>query len=121
MSGGVLLSHTVPRAVPSALRGLASGFGMEPGVSLSPWPPKLYGDISGVHLWQVDPRFPTVSREPHSGRVCSIGEPKEVAVCGQALGLLVPLSCTGYPASTSGLSTPWSRGWPYPVTPVGDR
>jgi hypothetical protein len=39
MSGDVLLSHTVSRAVPSALKGLASGFGMEPGVSLSPWSP----------------------------------------------------------------------------------
>ena len=38
-SGDVLLSHTVSRAVPSALKGLASGFGMEPGVSLSPWSP----------------------------------------------------------------------------------
>jgi len=28
VSGGVLLSHRVPPAVPSALRGLASGFGM---------------------------------------------------------------------------------------------
>ena len=36
LSGGVLLSHTVSRAVPSALKGLASGFGMGPGVSLSP-------------------------------------------------------------------------------------
>ena len=27
-SGGVLLSHKVPLAVPSALRGLASGFGI---------------------------------------------------------------------------------------------
>jgi hypothetical protein len=27
-SGGVLLSHEVPLAVPSALRALASGFGM---------------------------------------------------------------------------------------------
>ncbi len=35
LSGGVLLSHTVPRAVPSALKGLASGFGMGPGVSLT--------------------------------------------------------------------------------------
>jgi hypothetical protein len=35
MSGGVLLSHEVPLAVPLALTGLASGFGMEPGVSLS--------------------------------------------------------------------------------------
>jgi hypothetical protein len=33
--GGDLLSHTVSRAVPSALKGLASGFGMEPGVSPS--------------------------------------------------------------------------------------
>ena len=36
MSGNVLLSHSVPREVPSALRGLASRFGMELGVSLSP-------------------------------------------------------------------------------------
>jgi hypothetical protein len=42
MSGGDLLSHKVPLAVPSTLRGLASGFGMGPGVSLSLWPPKLY-------------------------------------------------------------------------------
>ena len=35
MSGGVLLSHTVAGAVPSALKGLASGFGMGPGVSPS--------------------------------------------------------------------------------------
>ena len=34
-SGGVLVSHKVPLAVPSALRGLTSGFGMGPGVSLS--------------------------------------------------------------------------------------
>lgn len=32
--GGVLLSHTLASAVPSALVGLASGFGMGPGVSL---------------------------------------------------------------------------------------
>ena len=31
MSGDVLLSHKVPLAVPSALRGLASGFGMGAG------------------------------------------------------------------------------------------
>ena len=126
MSGGVLLSHTVPRAVPSALKGLASGFGMEPGVSLSPWPPKLYGDISVLpqphrpKAMTLGARFPTVSREPHSGRVCSMGEPKEVAVCGQALGLLVPVSCTDYSASTSGLSTRWSCRGPYQVNPVGD-
>jgi hypothetical protein len=47
MSGDVLLSHMLPRAVPSALKGLTSGFGMEPGVSPSPWSPKLFGDVIG--------------------------------------------------------------------------
>ena len=47
LSGDVLLSHTLASAVPSALKGLASGFGMEPGVSPSPWPPKRYGVVVG--------------------------------------------------------------------------
>src|SRR5205807_126665 len=38
--GGDLLSHPVTRAVPSALEGLTSGFGMGPGVSPPLWPPK---------------------------------------------------------------------------------
>ena len=102
LSGGVLLSHAVTRAVPSALRGLASGFGMEPGVSLLPWPPKRYGVLVG---------FPTETRELHSGR--------EVLHVRQVLGLLVPVSSTHCCASTSGLSTQ-SSGWgPYPVNPVG--
>ena len=33
VSGGVLLSHAVAHAVPSALEGLTSGFGMGPGGS----------------------------------------------------------------------------------------
>ena len=52
--GDVLLSHTVSRAVPLALKGLASGFGMEPGVSLSLWSPKLYGD-TGTPLGTARP------------------------------------------------------------------
>ena len=39
-SGGVLLSHDLSVAVPSALVGLASGFGMGPGVSPPLWPPE---------------------------------------------------------------------------------
>ena len=39
MFGGVLLSHILSGAVPLALAGLTSGFGMGPGVSLSLWPP----------------------------------------------------------------------------------
>src|SRR5579862_1592985 len=41
-SGGVLLSREASLAVPSALKGLTSGFGMGPGVSPSLWPPQLY-------------------------------------------------------------------------------
>src|SRR6185369_6656864 len=37
--GGVLLSHILSGAVPLALAGLTSGFGMGPGVSLPLWPP----------------------------------------------------------------------------------
>ena len=50
LSGDVLVSHAVSRAVPSALKGLTSGFGMEPGVSPSPWSPKLYGDVVDVRV-----------------------------------------------------------------------
>ena len=39
-SGGVLLSHTEIRAVPSALRGLTTEFGMGSGMTLSLWPPE---------------------------------------------------------------------------------
>ena len=46
MRGGVLLSREASLAVPSALRGLTSGFGMGPGVSPSLWPPQLYGIAS---------------------------------------------------------------------------
>ncbi len=102
VSGGVLLSHPVSRAVPSALKGLASGFGMGPGVSLSPWPPELYGDVAGSR--------------PYLGN-----RTVDAAKCvGQVLGLLVPVSSTCFQASTSGLSTQ-SSGWgPYQVNPVGD-
>jgi hypothetical protein len=57
--GGVLLSHEASLAVPSALEGLTSGFGMGPGVSPSLWPPQRCG--------VVRPGL-AVSPEPHSGR-----------------------------------------------------
>jgi hypothetical protein len=99
MSGGVLLSHAVPRAVPSALKGLTSGFGMGPGVSPSPWPPKLYGDvtdrISGTAQWTQT----------------------KYEVEAKPLGLLVPVSYTRCRASTSGLSTQSSTGGLTGLTP----
>ena len=76
MSGDVLLSHDLPVAVPSALKGLTSGFGMEPGISPSLWPPKLYGVIS---LNQAPDR--------NSGTTQWTRNIFE----GQALGLLVPV------------------------------
>src|SRR6476619_3532065 len=51
--------------------------------------------------------FPTVSREPHSGRVASLY---------QVIGLLVPVSFTHCCASTSGLSTQWSSWEPLTLT-----
>ena len=74
MSGDVLLSHDLPVAVPSALKGLTSGFGMEPGISPSLWPPKLYGVMNqpSRSLARAKSRFPTVTREPHSGRATSL-------------------------------------------------
>jgi hypothetical protein len=102
MSGGVLLSHPVTRAVPSAQKGLASGFGMGPGVSPSLLPPKLYGDIN--------------RSRPYLGN-------RIVNACrnnvSQVLGLLVPVSSTHRCASTSGLSTQSSSWGPYQVNPVG--
>jgi hypothetical protein len=41
--GGVLLSHAVTHAVPSALEGLTTVFGMGTGVSLPPLPPEKPG------------------------------------------------------------------------------
>src|SRR4051794_14533799 len=82
--------------------------------------------MAAVHCEHVEPggcRF--VRSEPHSGREFSLsaGEPTQRpggGVCGQALGLLVPVSCTPCGASTSGLSTRWSGRGPYPVDPVRD-
>ena len=75
LSGDVLLSHNLPVAVPSALKGLTSGFGMEPGISPSLWPPKLYGVMAGhrvpsIEKGSVISTAPTVTREPHSERAC---------------------------------------------------
>ena len=56
MSGCVLLSHTVTSAVPSALKGLASGFGMEAGrfpfamTAETLWRYQLCGLVSRLYL-----------------------------------------------------------------------
>ena len=100
--GGDLLSHPASRAVPSALEGLTSGFGMGPGVSPPLWPPKRSGA----------PGMPEPSRTTQRARATEVS-------C-QVLGLLVPVSSTHCCASTSGLSTRSSSRGPYQVDPVGD-
>ena len=55
--GGVLLSHAVSHAVPSALKSLTSVFGMGTGVTSSLWPPKILLKLSAVggqHLLKAD-------------------------------------------------------------------
>jgi hypothetical protein len=117
MSGGVLLSHAVPRAVPSALKGLTSGFGMEPGVSPSPWPPKHYGDVRTAPARTISPS--PARYRPHLGnRTVDAKHTKNVEA--KPLGLLVPVSSTSCNASTSGLSTQSSSWGPYQVNPEGD-
>ena len=129
--GGVLLSHTLPGAVPSPCQVLASGFGMGPGVSPGPWPPQIFnchptGSRGGswwvgdrivdateglIHVTcRVSPCRPSdaCSCHPLTGRVCSV-----------AVRLLVPVGSTPRGASTSGLSTtcsPWSLQTPVGVT-----
>ena len=72
-SGGLLLSHTLPRAVPSALEGLTSGFGMGPGVSLPPWPPARSLTPDGGAPW---PGFPVrVSRTTQWTRAPAVTGP----------------------------------------------
>ncbi len=62
--GGVLLSHTASRAVPSALRSLTSVFGMGTGVASSQLPPKNdYSSIFNLHL-NMTPIYKFSSSEP---------------------------------------------------------
>ena len=62
--GGNLLSHTLPSAVPSARAGLASGFGMGPGVSL----PLSTTDKHPGHATCVALTWRVLCQILHSGR-----------------------------------------------------
>jgi hypothetical protein len=130
--GGDLLSHTLPSAVPSALEGLASGFGKGPGVPHSanttdttiqlftchhlchtlhvshdppatgPGPAKPRGRAGGGCVLRVTQWMRIPRRTP----TATTGR----VSCGQALGLLVPVNSTCHHASIPGLSTPSSLG-----------
>ena len=115
--GGDLLSHNLPVAVPSACAGLASGFGMGPGVSLQLlttdkhtkqkypfWVPFCSGCcvryciVDAVTTVTIFLLFFLLFLLVH--QVC-------VGVC---CGQLVPVAFTPYSASRSGLSTLSSLG-----------
>ena len=113
--GGDLLSHNLPVAVPSACAGLASGFGMGPGVSLQ----LLTTDKHAKHkpLW-----VPTWGG--CCVRYCIVDAVTTVTLflllsyllpsyflgVGVCCGQLVPVAFTPYSASRSGLSTLSSLG-----------
>ena len=115
--GGDLLSHNLPVAVPSACAGLASGFGMGPGVSLQLlttdkhtkhsdpfWVPFCSGCC--VRYCIVD-AVTTVTIYISSFSCCFASTRMCVGVC---CGQLVPVAFTPYSASRSGLSTLSSLG-----------
>ena len=119
LCGGVLLSRRVAPAVPSALAGLASGFGMGPGVSPPPWPPQ---HVQAVSL-SVSRRW----RGP--GRACEPGSGCESR--RRCVGTLVrggwvsprPISTrplNPLPGVHAGPINPMVCGGPYPIN-VGGR
>ena len=86
-------------AVPSALGGLTSGFGMGPGVPPLPWPPAAKGRsaIPGG----PGGRALRAAQRDRARRIL-------LKVAKEELGRLVPLGSAPRGASTCGLSTSWS-------------
>src|SRR5437773_1640983 len=101
MSGDVLLSHPVARAVPSAQKGLASGFGMGPGVSPSPWSPKLYGDVGRIDRTSGTAQWTRGRRPTRVGAAMFVASPRPIST-GQLHALphfhfrpINPMVCSG--------------------------
>ena len=73
--GGVLLSRTLAGAVPSALSGLASGFGMDTG--RFPVAVTTETTVRAVHVavssWRVSQYSVVRNGCPHHARVCVVG------------------------------------------------
>ena len=124
--GGVLLSHTLPGAVPSALAGLASRFGMEAGrfpaaMTTTRWFNHIHFNApKRVRRARVGRAFGVgvcVGCDPYSGdehsfsvcQPCGVNSVVDVFVF--SVGPLVPVgSRAPRGASTSGLSTRSSAG-----------
>ena len=110
--GGVLLSHTLPGAVPSALAGLASRFGMETGrfpaaMTTTRWFNHIHLNVPSVRR-ALGGVGVCVGCDPYSGdeHSLSVCQPFVVEVFVFSVGPLVPVgSRAPRGASTSGLST----------------
>src|SRR4051812_41966643 len=76
--GGDLLSHTLTSAVPSALVGLASGFGMGPGVPPPPQPPTT---LSNYRSNLVDAKQDLTHPEHHNGCVFRVAQWMQTTRC----------------------------------------
>ena len=103
VSGGVLLSHTLACAVPSALGGLTSGFGMGPGVSLSLWPPVQVRDTKNIICFccGVVCVLGYLIVDASSSSCCCVASPRPISI-GQLHALLCfhvrpidPVVCRG--------------------------
>ena len=109
--GGDLLSHNLPVAVPSACAGLASGFGMGPGVSLQ----LLTTDKHAKHKPLL------VGCPPRGGccvRYCIVDAVTTVTVSLLSLFVVTPVCwCLLWSISTSSLHTlQCFQVWPiYPI------
>src|SRR5579875_3273834 len=74
-----------------------------------------------MEIWSAPPALPDGQRrgDRTSGTAqwtrSARGRTRKKFVLWQVLGLLVPVSCTCYHASTSGLSTRWSSRGPYSI------
>ena len=69
-------------------------------------------------LWRYGPPTGAVSHQRNSSRgdrTPGTAQWTQTRSMWQVLGLLVPVSCTCYHASTSGLSTRWSSRGPYSI------
>ena len=108
-SGSDLLSHTVARAVPSALEGLTSVFGMGTGVAPPKLPPEFWehADWPGVPLTNTKKSSISVRLGSSEGlcRLAAHGGREKFENISKPHELLVPVSSTHCCASTSGLST----------------
>ena len=73
--GGVLLSHTLPGAVPSPCQALASGFGKGPGVTPGPWPPQKPPPTARTPNGDPDRPKGKTTHAPPPARAVTVREP----------------------------------------------